>query len=90
MPVDPTFSTAGSMVESRPKELYPVMPMLMLTGRTVDLSVPGERVTKGRFICPFYSTTIRGPTFVFAGPLRSNVHPNKWILAGAALMMQPD
>ena len=46
--------------------------------------------TDGRFICPFYTTTVRGPTFVFAGPVRTNVNPNKWILAGACLVMQPD
>ena len=90
VPVDPVASAAGSCVDSRPKELYPVMPMLILSGRTVDISVPQERVTHGRYICPFYTTTIRGPTFVFAGPLRTNVHPNKWILAGACLVMQPD
>ena len=90
VPVDPVASAAGSCVDSRPKELYPVMPMLILSGRTVDLAVPQDRVTHGRYICPFYTTTIRGPTFVFAGPLRTNVHPNKWILAGACLVMQPD
>jgi len=90
VPIDPVSSAKGSCVDSRPKELYPVMPMLHLLGRIVDVSVPQERVTKGRFICPFYTTTVRGPTFVFAGPLRTNVHPNKWILAGACLVMQPD
>ena len=90
VPVDTVASAAGSCVDSRPKELYPVMPMLILSGRTVDLAVPQDRVTHGRYICPFYTTTIRGPTFVFAGPLRTNVHPNKWILAGACLVMQPD
>jgi dynein heavy chain len=90
VPKNEVAAAKGSCVDSRPKELYPVMPMLHLTGRTVDTAVPQERVTKGRFICPFYTTTVRGPTFVFAGPLRTNVHPNKWILAGACLVMQPD
>jgi len=90
VPLDAVSSAKGSCVDSRPKELYPTMPMLHLLGRTVDFAVPQERVTKGRFICPFYTTTVRGPTFVFAGPLRTNVHPNKWILAGACLVMQPD
>merc|ERR1711988_200551 len=80
----------GSIVDSKPKELYPVMPMIHLTARVVDDAVPQDIKVKGRYICPFYTTTVRGPTFVFAGPLRSNVDPNKWILAGAALVMQPD
>jgi len=90
VPVDAVSSTKGSCVDSRPKELYPVMPMIMLTGRTVDKAVPQEMNTFGRYICPFYTTTIRGPTFVFSGPLRTNVDPKKWILAGACLVMQPD
>lgn len=57
----------------------------MYTGADVLL-----RTAVGRYICPFYSTTVRGPTFVFAGPLRTAVDPNKWILSGAALVMQPD
>ena len=83
----------GSIVDSRPKELYPVMPMIHLTARVGDegfdcLDVMRKRV--GRYICPFYTTTVRGPTFVFAGPIRTSVDANKWILSGAALVMQPD
>ena len=33
---------------------------------------------------------MRGPTFSFAGPIRTAVDLNKWTLAGAALVMQPD
>ena len=80
----------GSIAESKPKELYPYMPMMHITARTANEAIPQDRVTKGRFICPFYMTTIRGPTFVFSGPLRTNVHAFKWILAGACLVMQPD
>jgi dynein heavy chain len=90
VPVNPISSTRGSLVDSKPKELYPVMPMLHLTGRTVDTSVPDSSVIDGRFVCPFYTTTIRGPTFVFAGGLRTNCDPKKWIIQGAALVMQPD
>ena len=90
VPVDTVASAAGSVVESRPKELYPEMPMIILSGRTVDNCVPQTHNTFGRYICPFYTSTIRGPTFVFAGPLRTNVDPKKWIIMGAALVMQPD
>jgi len=85
-----TTVTPGSIVDSKPKELYPVMPMIHIISRTVENAVPEDQKIKGRYICPFYTTTVRGPTYVFAGPLRSNVNPNKWILAGAALVMQPD
>merc|ERR1711924_35342 len=90
VPVDEIASAKGSVVDSKPKELYPIMPMLHLTGRTVADCVPEVGITEGRYICPFYTTTIRGPTYVFAGPLRSNVSAEKWILAGSALVMQSD
>jgi len=80
----------GSINDSKPKELYPTMPMIHITSRTVDEAVPQDLPCRGRYIMPFYTTTVRGPTFVFAGPIRTSVHPNKWILAGAALVMQPD
>ena len=69
------------------------MPMIHLTARTADKafdSLDVMRKSIGRYICPFYTTTVRGPTFVFAGPVRTSVHPDKWILSGAALVMQPD
>jgi len=89
----PASMATGAIVDSRPKELYPIMPMIHLTARTVDKAFDCLNVMKlavGRYICPFYTTTVRGPTFVFAGPLRTSVSANKWILSGAALVMQPD
>jgi len=83
----------GSIADSKPKELYPYMPMIHLTARTADKafdSLDVMRKNKGRYICPFYTTTVRGPTFVFAGPIRTSVSAEKWILSGAALVMQPD
>ena len=35
-------------------------------------------------------TAVRGPTFVFSGPLRTVEDEKKWTLAGVALLMQPD
>lgn len=40
--------------------------------------------------CPVYTTTIRGPTFTFAAPLRTEKPAWAWILAGVCLVMQPD
>ncbi|MEC8564930.1 MAG: hypothetical protein VXY90_13765, partial [Pseudomonadota bacterium] len=74
----PTACEKGSVADSKPKELYPYMPVLHLLGRTVADAVPETMVTTGRYICPFYTTTVRGPTYVFAGPLRTNVDAKKW------------
>ena len=42
------------------------------------------------FDCPVFTTTFRGPTFVFLATLRSAHLPSKWTLAGTALIMQDD
>ena len=49
------------------------------------------RKAVGRYICPFFLLDNGARSdFVFAGPIRTAVDPNKWILSGAALVMQPD
>merc|ERR1712151_527281 len=73
------------IAESKPKELYPTMPVMHIIAVTVDMVKEG-----GVYECPIFGTTIHGPTFVFSGPLRTKVDPNKWILAGVALVLQPD
>jgi len=43
--------------------------------------------------CPVYTTTGRGPTYVFAAGLQmeSEDHPiSKWILAGVAMVLAPE
>lgn len=72
--------------DSKPKELYPTMPMMHIIAITVDKVDHSE----GVYDCPFYTTTIRGPTFVLSGPLRTIDPPKKWVLAAVALVMQPD
>ena len=38
--------------------------------------------------CPVYSTTFRGPTFVFMATLQSKTDTSKRVLSGTALIMQ--
>jgi dynein heavy chain len=43
--------------------------------------------------CPSYVTSQRGPTYVFTAYLQMESEesdPNKWILAGVALLMSPE
>ena len=70
---------------ARHKELFAKMPIV--TVRAVPVEKADARDT---YTCPVYQTKDRGPTFVFAGPLRTNVDAKKWIISGAALVMQPD
>jgi dynein heavy chain len=76
---------AGAIAESLPKELHPPMPVMHIKGVTKE-----EEVTEGVYQCPVYTTTIRGPTFTFVAPLRSDQPARKWILAAVCMVMQPD
>ena len=71
--------------QSEPKELYPTMPVIHVISVTQD-----QLKVEGVYRCPIFMTTIHGPTFVFAAPLRTLVPPSVWILAGVSLVMQPD
>jgi len=76
---------ANCIAESRPKELHPPMPVMHILGVTAD-----QVVTQGVYECPVYMTSIRGPTFTFPAPLRTQ-HPSyKWTLAAVCLLFQPD
>lgn len=76
---------ANSIAESRPKELHPPMPVMQIFGVTQE-----NVVTEGVYQCPVYMTSIRGPTFTFPAPLRTQHAPSKWILAAVCLLFQPD
>lgn len=52
-----------------------------------------NQITVGMYECPVYVTTMRGPTYVFTAGLKmesDDSDPNKWILAGCALLMAPE
>ena len=40
--------------------------------------------------CPVYSTSFRGPTYIFLATLKTKESATKWILSGCALLMQTD
>jgi len=78
----------GNLIEMIPKELTPVLPVMQVT------AIRRQDHTKAGFYeCPVYSTTARGPTYVFTAWLKmeSEEYDDKlWILAGVALVMQPE
>lgn len=37
--------------------------------------------------CPVYKTETRGATYVFTAQLRTKLSPQKWILAGVAVIL---
>jgi dynein heavy chain len=40
--------------------------------------------------CPLYTTSFRGPTYVFLCTMKTIDDKNKWIRAGVAVIMQTD
>ena len=75
----------GVISDSVPKVLHDAMPVIHVRGVTAD-----EKDTTGAYICPVYTTTIRGPTFTFSAPMRSDRPAHVWVLAAVCLVMQPD
>ena len=73
----------GSIVESRLKELHPVMPVMYIRAITQD-----KQELRNLYDCPVYKTRQRGPTYVWTFNLKTKEKPAKWILAGVALLLQ--
>jgi dynein heavy chain len=72
----------GQIEDSRHKELFAKLPVILVKGVTVDKSVQ-----KDTYSCPVYRTQDRGPTFIFVAALKTKASPAKWVMAGVALLM---
>lgn len=86
---------AGILTDSRPRELLVEMPLMYIKAVVVQKSWVPESVGYIRpeqdlYNCPVYSTTFRGPTFVFVATLKTQDPPSKWTSAGVALTFQTD
>jgi len=75
----------GVLCDSVPKELHPCMPIMHVRGL-----VHGSYSTEMVYKTPVYTTSMRGPTFVFPATLKSADKINKWVLAGVCLLMNDD
>ena len=76
-------SGAGTIAESKLKELTPSMPVLYVKAIPID-----RMESKNIYACPVYKTRDRGPTFVWTFNLKSKEKSSKWILGGVALLLQ--
>ena len=84
---------AGVIVESRSKELLPQMPVLYIKAVSVELFWEPTSIGYLRpdiYNCPCYSTSFRGPTYVFLATLDTQEAALKWIIAGVALLLSTD
>jgi dynein heavy chain len=78
----------GNLCDMILKELHPELPVVHVT--SIDRK---EQVTEGFYLCPAYSTTLRGGTFVFQCYLKMESEEsdaNLWVLAGVCLLMAPE
>lgn len=77
--------TNNQLEESRPKEMFCVMPVLNCKAAIVQVEAKED---KNIYLCPVYKTENRGNTFVFTSQLRTPRFPApKWVLAGVAMIM---
>lgn len=74
---------AGYIMDSRFKELYPLMPVMYIRAITQD-----KQDLKNVYECPVYKTRTRGPTYVWTFNLKTKEKASKWILAGVAILLQ--
>lgn len=78
----------GYLTDMVLKDLHPELPIMHVTAVRVQ-----DRKVAGYYECPCYATSQRGPTYVFTSNLKmesEDADPNKWILAGVALLMGPE
>lgn len=72
----------NSLEESKLKELYPKMPIMLIKAVQIDKSD-----AKTFYDCPVYKTQERGPDFIFSCKLKTaKFPPSKWIMGGVALL----
>ncbi len=85
---DPGSDIPGFLTDMNSKELDPKIPYINV------FAIKGqERNILGYYECPVYHTTARGATYVFTAFLKMESEesdPNKWVLAGVALILSSD
>ena len=78
----------GYLVDQKLKELHPVLPLINVVAIEID-----KKDFTGKYVCPVYYTTQRGPTYVFDADLKMESYDSddsKWILAGVAAILNDD
>jgi dynein heavy chain len=85
----------GHLADSKLKELLPPLPVMYMRAVPVQPTWSPESVgymrnMEGIYECPLYTTTARGPTYVFLCTLKTLEPKSKWVRAGVAMIMQED
>ncbi|GBF97683.1 flagellar outer dynein arm heavy chain beta [Raphidocelis subcapitata] len=73
---------AGALEESRPKELFCPMPVLLVRAVTAD-----KAETRDAYMCPVYTTEARFREEVFTAQLKTRGPALRWVLAGVCMFL---
>jgi len=73
---------SNSLEDSKPKEMHTQMPVI-----NCKAGMQTDKVDKNQYICPTYCVPTRRPYYVFPAQLRSKFLPDKWVLAGVAMIL---
>mmetsp|Transcript_22078 Transcript_22078/g.16484 ORF Transcript_22078/g.16484 Transcript_22078/m.16484 type:complete len:95 (-) Transcript_22078:69-353(-) len=74
----------GQLEDSYPKKQFSVVPVVNCRAALIPQD---GKVEKGLYQCPVYKTEMRGKTYVFTAQLKTKQPPQKWILAGVAMIL---
>lgn len=78
----------GYLIEQKLKELHPPLPVV-----NIQAVLIAQKKVKAQYQCPVYYTTQRGPAYIFTANLNmesEETPSSKWVLSGAALIMNED
>jgi dynein heavy chain, axonemal len=78
------WDPSGSLEESEPKKQFSIIPVVNCKAQEVG---KGKGDDKNTYHCPVYLTPTRGKSYVFPAQLKTKQPPNKWILAGVAIIL---
>ncbi len=72
----------GCLEDSKPKELFCAMPVLLVRAVTAD-----KADGRDAYQCPVYATEVRFREEVFTAQLKTKAPANKWTLAGVCMFL---
>merc|ERR1712238_56453 len=86
---------SGHLSDCRLKELISPMPVIYVKAIPIKSEWEASPVGYLRnkpsiYECPVYSTSFRGPNYVFLATLKTSVPTSKWVLSGCALLLETD
>ena len=89
------FDSSGSLCDGKLKELMPRAPVIYVKSVPVQPQWEASPVGYLRhdptiYECPVYTTSFRGPTYVFMATLKTEEDASKWVMRGVSLLLSAD